>query len=82
MSDQERITKLRDGIWDHTIMRGPNPTGFCVNETPFVRETADRLEQLDAKLTKAVEVLQKIAEHPYTWHTLARKTLAELEGGK
>ena len=46
MTDQERITKLRDGTWDHTIVRGPNPTGFCFDETLFVQETADRIEEL------------------------------------
>jgi hypothetical protein len=46
MTDQERIAKLRDGTWDHTIMRGPNPTGFCSDETLFVQETADRIERL------------------------------------
>lgn len=46
MTDQERIAKLRYGTWDHTIMRGPNPTDFCIDETPFVQETADRIEEL------------------------------------
>ena len=40
------------------------------------------IERISDKLTKAVEALQRIAEHPYTWHTLARKTLAKLEGEK
>ena len=48
MTDQERIAKLRYGTWDHTTMCGPNPTGFCSDETPFVQETADRIEQLAA----------------------------------
>ncbi len=46
MTDQERITKLRDGTWDQTVVRGPNPTGFCSDETPFVQETANRIEEL------------------------------------
>jgi hypothetical protein len=46
MTDQELIAKLRYGTWDHTIMCRPNPTGFCSDETPFVQETADRIEQL------------------------------------
>jgi hypothetical protein len=37
-------------------------------------------DELSRKLAKAVEALQKIASHPYSWRTLARKTLAELEG--
>lgn len=71
MNDQERIAKLRDGTWDHTIMRGPNPTGFCVDETPFAQATADRIEELVkerdealAKLTKAVEALREILTKP------------------
>ena len=33
----------------------------------------------EAKLAKAVEALQKIAAHPYSWRTLARAVLVELE---
>tara|TARA_R110000868_G_scaffold143171_2_gene360981 strand:+ start:4030 stop:4275 length:246 start_codon:yes stop_codon:yes gene_type:complete len=80
MTDQERIAKLRDGSWDQTVVRGPNPTGFCVDETLFAQETADRINELDAKLAKAVEALQWIAFRPCSWRSLARATLAELEG--
>lgn len=54
MTDQERITKLRDGTGDQTVVRGPNPTGFCNDETLFVQETADRIEELklEADLAK------------------------------
>ena len=104
-TDQERITKLRDGTWDQTVVRGPNPTGFCVDETPFIQETADRIEELvkelnisrmasvvmdntveelESKLTKAVETLREI-EVDFCQTDLALKyaihtVLAELEG--
>ena len=50
VTDQERITKLRDGTWDQTVVRGPNPTGFCVDETLFVQETSDRIEVLGREI--------------------------------
>ena len=61
MTDQERITKLRDGTWDHTIVRGPNPTGFCFDETLFVQETADRIEQLAATCEELVKERKAMA---------------------
>jgi len=48
----------------------------------LARDLEDAKDAAEAKLAKAMEALQKIADHPYSWRTLARKTLAELEAKK
>lgn len=44
----------------------------------ITREAADRIEALEAKLAKAVEALEKIAQHDMQYWAIT--TLAELKG--
>jgi len=48
------------------------------SDTSLMREAADRIEELEAKLAKAVEALEKIAQHDIQYWAI--NTLAELKG--
>jgi len=50
------------------------------SDTSLMHEAADRIEELEAKLAKAVEALEKIAQHDIQYWAI--NTLAELKGEK
>lgn len=50
------IDKLKDGEWSQTIVRGPNPTGFCTDETNTALEAAEAIDFL----YKKVKLLEKV----------------------
>jgi len=53
---EKLIAKLRDGMWDQTIARGPNSDRFCTDETQIIRDAAEALEFMVKKL----KVLEKV----------------------
>ena len=74
---------LRDEAADRIEELGESNKELTLQLLATSGQAADALDKAvvaEAKLTKAVEALQRIAEHPYCWHTLARAVLAELEG--
>ena len=65
MSDKELVELIRSAPWSD---------GF-----PYLKETADRIEELEAKLAKAIEAIKKmqVSSDAMMLH-VARTTLAEL----
>jgi hypothetical protein len=61
---EKLIAKLRDGEWSQTIVRGPNPTGFCSDETQTIRDAAEALEFMvkKLKLLEKAEMFLKTSE--------------------
>ena len=53
-----------------------------VYDPPSFEQMADHIEELDAKLAKAVETLKKLDVGEGWAAQIARTTLAELTGGK
>ena len=86
MTDEELVKRLRTVEWSVTIEPGVDET--CANEA------ADCIEELEAKLAKAMDALDWIGNHMVMSMALnesglitsmkqrARTTLAELKGEK
>jgi len=71
----ELIKRPFDEEFDTVMEVERNPTGAWM----AIQEQAVHIEELESKLAKAVEALQRIAFHPCSWRSLARAVLAELE---
>jgi hypothetical protein len=93
MTDEELIARLRSGVQDEDYSFGDDPA--IMEAEDIMRDAADRIEQLNEKLAKAVEALDRLVAlnddySPFageffhdrverTWRD-ARTTLAELKG--
>ena len=76
MSDNDLVKRL-------TIKAGVMEMGEKIawgSDTSLMREAADRIEELEGKLDKAVAALEHIERFDIHAPTYARTTLAELKG--
>lgn len=61
MNDEELIKRLRSGVQDEDYLFGDDPA--ITEAEDIMRDAADCIEQLSAKLAKAVDTLAAVDRH-------------------
>jgi hypothetical protein len=61
MTDEELIKRLRSGVQDEDYSFGDDPA--ITEAEDIMRDAADCIEQLNAKLAKAVDALAAVDQH-------------------